>query len=93
MSFGFHIHAVDKARRRQRGKPGWGYRCARCGEYLKPLSSEGKGWFAIPRIPIEEGGRKADNCVIVCPNCRNKMGQDGTKVISDYELPFFYGGF
>jgi len=61
--------------------------CARC---CKPLISiPVKRWYVIPRIPIEQGGKKATNCVLVCEECYREIGQDGTKTIPLSELPCF----
>lgn len=89
----FHANAINKAQWRQYDGRGMGFPCARCGEYTDPFAKEGKDWFAIPRVPVEKGGKKADNCVIVCPKCYIIIGQDGTKIIPLSELPYFKGKF
>lgn len=53
------------------------------------LATQGQSWFAIPRIPIEKGGKTAENCVIVCPKCYSSIGQDGTKTIPYSNLPHY----
>ena len=92
----FNRLAIRNARDRQYDGQATGERCARCGEYLNPpdkdrldLVREGRDFVAIPRIPIEKGGKKADNIVIVCPKCADKIEQDGTKEIPYSELPYF----
>ena len=70
-----------------------GFPCARCREYTDPFATEGKDWFAIPRIHIEKGGKEADNCVIVCARCYIEIGQDGIKTIPYNELPYFKARF
>ena len=80
----FSYWAIKKARPRQYRGDGRGIVCARCGEHIR--SSEE---HTIPRIPIEQGGKKASNCVIVCPKCYLEIKQDGTKIIPFSELPFF----
>jgi len=87
----FSIGAIMKAEARQYDGQGMGVPCAKCGEWLNTLSKEGEGWFVIPRIPIEQGGKKGDNCLIVCPKCYDAIGQDGTKIIPYSELPHFRG--
>jgi hypothetical protein len=91
MSFGFPSGSIVKAMRRQDDGRGLGTPCARCQAYLANFLTEGKGWFAIPVIPIEEGGKTKDNCAIVCPRCFKEIGQDGSKVIPLSALPYFMG--
>lgn len=95
MKFGFSDAAIAKAKRRQHVKHRGiysdrpCYRCARCGEYQWFFSLQKcKLWFVIPRIPIEQGTKRADNCVLICPKYYNEIGQDGTKTIPYEELPF-----
>jgi hypothetical protein len=86
----FPVAAIDVARDRQDRNDGLGVSCARCCRRIKsiiPIASI--EWYAIPRIPVEQGGRKADNCVIVCPDCYREIGQDGTKTIPLSELPCY----
>ena len=87
----FHDNAVMKASMRQYDGQGMGIPCARCKTWLDTIPKEGESWYAIPRIPIKKGGKKADNCVIVCPKCYFEIGQDGTKTIPYSELPYFKG--
>ncbi len=87
----FHDDAISKAFARQYDREGVGIPCARCQKGLDTIGNEGQGWFAIPRIPVEQGGKGAFNCVIVCPKCYDKLGQDGTKVIPYSELRYFEG--
>jgi hypothetical protein len=89
MGFGFHPFAKEKAQLRQDRNDGNGFVCAKCGCYLSPFGHDGDLWYAIPRIPIHNGGKKSDNCVIVCPKCFSELKQDGTKFISYKSLPYF----
>ena len=91
MGFGFSRGAISKAKVRQDDGQGMGIPCARCGAYGLSIFTEGIDWFAIPRIPIGQGGKVGDNCVIVCPKCFKEIGQDGTKEIPFSELPYFVG--
>ena len=62
----------------QGGRYGSGYaRCMKCDEKIQ-LDRQNKnvkeGWFAIPNIPIENGGRLSkQNCLIVCSDCYVKI--------------------
>jgi len=85
----FSDGAISKASFRQYDDEGMGTPCAKCGEYLDMLAPQGQGWFAIPRIPVEKGGKKAENCIIVCPKCFSLIGQDGTKTIPYGALPHY----
>ena len=88
--FQFDSNAVTKAQMRQFDKR-MGIPCARCKKYIWVSSKEGEGWYAIPRIPFEKGGKGPNNCVIVCPKCYLELKLDGTKTIPYRELPYFYG--
>ena len=87
MRFGFTIRVVGNAQDRQYDGGGRGFQCAVCGGYQH--GAEDVGWFAIPRIPIQQGRKISDNCVIVCAKCAKTLGQDGTKTIPFSELPFY----
>lgn len=89
MGFGFTGLAKANARDRQHD------RCARCGEAINPpldapfgLLRERFDYEAIPRIPIQKGGKASDNCIIVCPKCFEIIGQDGTKELPSASLSF-----
>lgn len=88
----FSIGAIMKASMRQYDDQGMGTPCARCGEYLDMTAPQGQAWFAIPRMPIKKGGKKAENCIIICPKCFTLIGQDGTKTIPYSALPHYLGG-
>jgi len=94
MRFDFPRASIDKAMARQYDGQGLGDVCAKCGGYINPLEDipiaiQGRDYEAIPIVPIEEGGKSADNCAVVCPKCFKKVGQDGTKEIPFSELPYF----
>ena len=90
MDFRFSRKAIIKAQERQDDMQDMGITCARCGEHCKS-PREGIDWFAIPFVPIEQGGKSGENCVIVCPKCYEEIGQDGTKEIPSTALPHFKG--
>lgn len=85
----FHPGVIANAASRQNDNKKLGIPCARCRTYLTMLAPQGKAWFAIPRIPVEQGGKSADNCVVVCPKCNALLGQDGTKTIPYSALPHY----
>jgi len=85
----FSAGAISKASFRQYDDQGMGTPCAKCGKYLNMFTTQERGWFAIPRMPVEEGGKKAENCIIVCPKCFSSIGQDGTKTIPYGDLPHY----
>lgn len=85
----FSSGAISKASFRQYDGQGMGTPCAKCGEYLDMLAPQEQSWFAIPRMPVEKGGKTADNCIVVCPKCFDLIGQDGTKTIPYGELPHY----
>ena len=90
IDFKFSSGAWKVANRRQFDWEYEGTTCAGCREHLNSSTTE--AWpHPIPRIPIKIGGKTGANCVIVCPKCAKKMGQDGTKTIPMSDLPFFYG--
>ena len=83
----FSPAAISKASFRQYDGKKLGIPCARCGRYLNMLATQGQAWFAIPRIPVEQGGKSAENCLVVCPECNALLDQDGTKTIPYSEVP------
>lgn len=85
----FNPGVISKAAFRQYDNKKLGIPCAKCGKYLNMLASQGQAWFAIPRIPVEQGGKSAENCVVVCPKCNVLLDQDGTKIIPDSALPHY----
>jgi len=85
----FSAGAISKASFRQYDDKGMGTPCAKCGEYLDMLGAQDQVWFAIPRVPVEKGGKKAENCIIVCPKCFSSIGQDETKTIPYSHLPHY----
>ena len=90
----FHRNAKDRAFIRQFDGRMMGGTCARCGEYIdRRTAIEVEGWYTIPRIPIKQGGKKGDNCVIVCQKCYREIRQDGTKIIPYSELLYYESDF
>jgi len=85
----FSSAAISKASFRQYDNQDMGTPCAKCGKHLDMLAIQKQSWFAIPRIPVEKGGKTAENCVIVCPKCYSSIGQDGTKTIPFSDLPHY----
>lgn len=89
----FTPRVTSRARDRQSKMGSWGSWCARCGEFINPLLKERRtkgGWYAVPRVPKELGGRRTiDNCVILCPKCWVEIGKDNTKEIPYSMLPYF----
>ncbi len=85
----FSPAAISKASFRQYDDKKLGIPCAKCGKYLNMLAPQEQGWFAIPRMPVEQGGKSAENCIIVCPKCNDLIGQDGTKTIPYRDLPHY----
>ena len=83
----FSPSVIFEVKGRQYDGKGLGFLCAKCGEYISGI--QGEDWFAIPCLPVGEGGTQSNNCVIVCPKCKEEIGQDGTKIIPKSELPFF----
>ena len=90
MRFPFTDNTVADAQLRQfNGRTRLGFQCARCGEYQHTRPHV--DWIAIPLIPFKEGGKKVDNCVIVCLECAKALGQDGAKTIPYSDLPYYDG--
>ena len=84
----FSAAAISKAVHRQYDGKQLGVTCAKCGKYILDFYP-GADCVAIPRIPIAEGGKTSDNCVIVCLKCSEEIGQDGTKTIPDIAIPYY----
>jgi len=86
----FPADTTSKAFLRQSPPDGLGTRCARCcRRFLEIIPRENIMMHPIPVVPVEQGGKGADNCVIVCPDCYREIGQDGTKTIPLSELRCF----
>lgn len=72
---------------RQYDGKGMGLSCAKCGRHT--TDSDFGNMSYISRIPITQGGKVADNCMMVCSKCFDELGQDGTKTIPVNDLQFF----
>jgi 5-methylcytosine-specific restriction endonuclease McrA len=82
----FNGGVILNVKGRQYDGSGNGFTCAKCGTHAKESSDD---WFFIPRIPVNQGGKRIANCVIVCSNCNKELGQDGNKNIPRDIFPFW----
>jgi hypothetical protein len=70
---------------RQSKWDGWGSWCAKCG-----IGIAGSKVEVIQRTPLEKGGKwDVDNCVILCRDCFEKIGNHKDE-LSDAEIPYFH---
>jgi len=85
--YAFGNKTIVNVQARQYDRHIYGFTCAKCG--IHSAESIPVDWFYIPRIPIKQGGTRANNCVLVCSVCHAELEQDGTKTIPYSEFPFW----
>lgn len=75
----------NSASYRQSKWDGWGTWCAKCGQAMA-----GKKVEVTQRTPTEKGGKwDAENCVILCPDCFKKIGNNKEK-LADADIPYYH---
>jgi hypothetical protein len=81
----FTDRTIFGASSRQSAYDGWGYWCASCGKCLFKINK-----VPIQRVPKEFGGRfTTENCVILCPDCEQKIKDTNSGQIPWSLIPYF----